>query len=89
MLLREALGFEYLCASNKNEFNEIKGEFFTSVKKSKPIVLEIFTTTEDESKALELIINICRDTASSAKDVARNILGESGVQIIKRIIGRE
>jgi len=84
----EDLGFDYFCASNKDEFKEVKDKFFSADKKDKPILLEVFTTTEDESRALELIINACGGVASSAKDMAKSVLGESGVHVLKRILGR-
>lgn len=84
----EDLGFEYFCASNKKEFNDVKSIFFSPNKKNKPIILEVFTTTEDESRSLELIINTCGGASSSAKDMAKSVLGETGVHILKKIMGR-
>ena len=84
----EDLGFKYLSASNKQEYLSAYKVFFEPSIGSQPILMEVFTNTEDESKSLELIINTNVGAASTAKDVAKNILGENGVHMIKRIIGR-
>lgn len=52
----EDLGFEYLSATNKEEFMS-KIDYFTNGKSSKPIVLEVFVDDRDESKALDIIHN--------------------------------
>lgn len=51
----ECLGFEYLAASNKEEFEKVYKRFVTPEKTDKPMLFEVFTETEDESEALELI----------------------------------
>lgn len=53
----EDLGFDYMSASNKEEFNE-KYEFFVSSKHTdKPLLFECFVNSEDESMALNMIHN--------------------------------
>lgn len=51
----ENLGFEYLTASSKEEFMNISDRFVTTQITDKPMLLEVFTNTEDESKAFEKI----------------------------------
>ena len=55
------LGYEYLTAGNKNEFNAVIDRFLTPEITDRPMLLEVFTQTEDESKALEQILNIIPD----------------------------
>lgn len=55
-------------------------------KTDSPALIEIFTTTEDESKALELISNIYKD--KSIKQMAKRLLGENGTKNLKKILGR-
>lgn len=57
----EALGFKYLSASTKQEFNHIKEAFITPAPQTKPIILEVFTHSDDESEAIRLIRNIVKD----------------------------
>lgn len=86
------LGYEYLAASNKNEFNSVIERFLTPKFTDKPILLEVFTITEDESKALELTLKILSDPKSiiknSFKYIAKNMLGKNGYEAIKRIAYR-
>lgn len=51
----ESLGFEYLTASNKDEFNKVIGRFLTKEKLDKPILMEVFTETENENIALRKV----------------------------------
>lgn len=52
------LGFIYLSASDKNEYEKVAKEFFTAEISTKPMLLEVFTNDFEESKALEIIINM-------------------------------
>lgn len=84
------LGYEYLTASSKDEFNSVIIRFLTPELTDKPILLEVFTETEDESKALEQTLNIITDPKfklkSCIKKIAKNVLGEQGVNTVKKII---
>lgn len=60
----ENLGFEYLSASNKEEYAQVCVRFFSQGKSDKPLLLEVFTDSSDESKALEIIYH-----GSSAKSL--------------------
>lgn len=59
-----ALNFEYLCASNKEEFETAVSRFLDSSHHDRPILFEIFTTPENESKALKLVHNIVKDNSA-------------------------
>ena len=54
--MAEDLGFEYLSASSKEEFDEVKASFLRE-KSVKPILLEAFIDAEDEGMALNIIHN--------------------------------
>lgn len=81
------LGFEYHAASSKEEFLDLTELILNPVITEKPIIIEAFTTTEDESKALEMISNVI-DTESEGKvkSLAKNILGEARVNALKKMI---
>lgn len=49
----ESLGFEYLCATTKEEFMEAAARFTSTERTDRPMLLEVITRTEDESKAFE------------------------------------
>ncbi|MBP9037637.1 MAG: 2-succinyl-5-enolpyruvyl-6-hydroxy-3-cyclohexene-1-carboxylate synthase [Candidatus Cloacimonas sp.] len=82
----ESLGFEYLSASTKAEFEQVYERFLTDQMLDKSILLEVFTNSEDESKALEIITSIDVSTKGKAKDTIKNIIGEKNIRNIKKII---
>lgn len=49
------LGFEYICASNKEEFEKVYKKFVSSESSDKPILFECFVDSDDESLALDII----------------------------------
>lgn len=86
------LGYEYLTASNKDEFNAVIDRFLTPEITDSPILFEVFTETEDESNALEQILNIISDPKfvikHKMKQIAKGILGNDGVEAVKKVIKR-
>lgn len=66
------LGYEYLVASNKEEFNSVIDRFLTSEITDKPMLLEVFTETDDESNALKQALNIVADPACGLKHFFKN-----------------
>ena len=84
----EDLGFEYISAKNKEEFINSIGHFLNPEPTSKPVFFEVFTEYEKESDALKLV-RCCRQTISGhLKTKVKNVIGDSGVKVIKRIIGK-
>lgn len=82
----EDLGFEYLSATNKQEFNELYERFLTPHITDKPIFFEVFTNSNEESFALESIQNLEQTSKSKVKAISKKLLGRSGLRIIKKII---
>lgn len=84
----ENLGFEYLSASNKEEFNQVYERFLTDKILDKPILLEVFTNNEDESNALEIMTSISATTKGKAKETIKNILGDNNIKSIKKMLNK-
>ena len=86
----EDLGFEYLTASDKESFNNVYKRFVTPEMTNKPMLFEVFTDSEDESSAVEMIRNYMVDTQvvlkSKAKEGVKSLLGEAGVKAVKKIL---
>ena len=84
------LNYEYMSAENKEEFNRIIGHFLTPTLTDKPMLLEVFTETADESNALEQTLNLITDPKfifkEKIKTVGKEILGNSGVKLVKKIV---
>ena len=84
----EDLGFHYMTASNKKDFLKHVDVFLSVEKKDKPIIFEVFTDSNEESRALEMINTLCSSASGSVKQVAKKILGPNSVNTLKRILYR-
>ena len=86
----ENLGYEYITASNKEEFNNVVEKFLSPENNDKPMLFEVFTETEDESDALETILNMVVDNKTIVKDklkkAVKEIVGQRGIDTIKKVI---
>lgn len=86
------LGYEYLSASNKDEFNASIDRFLTPEMTEKPMLFEVFTETESESQALETALNFMVNPKevikNNVKHIAKNILGDAGIEIVKKVVKR-
>ena len=89
----EDLGFQYLSATNKDEFIAALDIFTNPEITDKPIILEVFTTHENENEALRLMSSISYDASVVLKtkltDTVRSIAGKKGMKVIKNILGKE
>ena len=87
------LGYEYLSASNKEEFEKVIDRFITSSITEHPIIFECFTDVEDEKEALWTTHHIVSDPSiiakQKAKSAIKSVLGDKGVSVIKSIIGKK
>lgn len=86
----EDLGYEYLSASNKEEFMSVYLRFITPELTEKPMIFEIFTNVEDENNALKKMWNVEVDTSLKgyAKRAARQLLGETGINTVKSFLNK-
>lgn len=82
----EDLGFEYISASNKEEYLNNVGKYLNPKITDKPILFEIFTDSKDESEAIKIMKNIEVSTKDKAKKIVKSAIGEQGINIIKKII---
>lgn len=81
-----SLGFEYLCASTKNEFDKVCEEFL-SAEIERPIIFEVFTHKTDDADVLRLIRTINgNNIKGQVFSKLKNIIGESTAQSIKKLI---
>ena len=77
----EDLGFEYLTASNKEEFSRVYSRFIKKEMTERPMLFEIFTDSVDESRALELISTCLKKEEDVRREklasTAKKVLGSS------------
>lgn len=88
--MAEDLGFQYLTASTKEQFMENLSVFTNPQLTDKSMIFEIFTNPEDESEALKIMSSIDVESNKNVRDEivksVKNILGESGVKMVKQIL---
>lgn len=85
------LGFEYLSAANKEEFEQVCDRFLTPEVTDRPMLLEVFTDSEEESAALREVLTIEKGEPveeGQIKRLAKQALGEKGVSLLKKAVGR-
>ena len=82
-------GYEYMSASNKDEFNNVMERFLTSTLTDQPMILEIFTDTDSETIALKIMEELIVDNGlllkNKTKEAVKSVVGEKGKNIIKSI----
>jgi 2-succinyl-5-enolpyruvyl-6-hydroxy-3-cyclohexene-1-carboxylate synthase len=88
----ESLGFEYFAASNKEEFMNHFAKFTDAKASERPIVFEVFTDSDDECKAQELMMNLKADqslkTKQAVKNLGKKILGGTTASFAKKLFGK-
>ena len=82
----EDLGYEYLQASNKEEYLEQVKRFLTPSITDRPILFEVFTNHEDESEALEIINKLIVDQSTGFRKTVKSILPSSVTKVLKDVI---
>lgn len=84
----EECGFKYLSVSTKEDFKQQKNIFVS--KSDYPIVLEIFTKSEDEIHAKEILLssNEIQNMEDKLKSTIKNIIGDKYIKFIKDVAGK-
>ena len=84
------LGFEYLTASSKEEYLQNSERFLSPSLTEKPILFEVFTSSDDESESLRIMEHLAKDTKTLAKkrigSIAKSVLGEEGYDTLKKVL---
>lgn len=80
----EALGFDYLTASNKEEFNNTYSRFISPAIGDKPIIFEVFTNSNDECRALELTTII--GMKSRMIKTVDEMVSRPGLKSVKKVL---
>ena len=75
-----------MSATSKEEYLAVCDSFFSPEPKQRPVVLEVFTDSDDESDAIRLVRTTLADSTGSLKQLARNVLGDKLTSKIGQII---
>lgn len=84
--LAEDWGYEYMAASTPTEFEAVYERFITPALTEKPMIFEVFTDVEDENEALRRMYYIETSSKLKYKEMVKGVIGEKGVEIIKKIL---
>ena len=79
------LGYEYLTASNKEEFAAALGRFVNPERTEHPMIFELFLNTENETDALFALKHIQKDMKGQARQMVKDILGQKGLNIVRKL----
>lgn len=79
----QALGFEYMSASDKNEFEHVCERFLVPELTDRPMLFEVFTTGKDEKVAIEQMLDFGESLSGRIKKLAKGVLSNSSVQAVK------
>lgn len=84
------LGYKYLRASTKDEFTKVVDQFLNDKNCESPIVFEVFTDSDDESNALQTIINLDVDAKAvvkaTVKSAIKGIAGDKGIAFARQVL---
>lgn len=83
--LAEDWGYEYLCASSKEDFEKVYKRFIAPELTDKPMIFEVFTDVNDENDALYKVYNIEKSKISKVKNTIKSVVGESMFSVIRKI----
>ena len=72
--LAESLGYKYISAASKSEYLDNMKTFVDSRIGDQPVIFEVYTDTEDESAALDIITSYKQNIKSTLKSSAKNII---------------
>ena len=80
------LGFEYMSASNKEEYRQHMERFLTSELTDKPMLFEVFTNSAEESQALYIINHLVKSKKVKTKQMIKKMIGQKGIRIVKQVL---
>ena len=84
----ENLGFKYISASNKEEFNAVYGEFLDCRNMDRPVVFEVFTDMANESKATESFLKLISPNSMKLANKIKEFVPDSLVDIAHKVLRR-
>ncbi len=87
----ESIGFKYLKAENKIDFDKKLSEFMNPIS-NKPVLFEVFTEMENDSKVIYSFYdlnrpkNVAEELEKNSKSFIKKIIGSENARKLKKII---
>lgn len=85
----EDLGFKYYSAKNKEEFLTALDAFTSPEIGNQSMIFEVFTTHVEENEALNRMQEIELSLNRKAVNMAKKVIGEKGVNVLLKKLGRD
>lgn len=82
----EDLGFEYMSAESKEEYLANLDRFVIPEITDRPMLFEVFTSSEDESDSLMAIRHSVINSTGQARKILKNIVGDKGINFVKKVL---
>lgn len=84
----QALGMDYHAITDTCDCQEVFARFVSPEASDKPIVVEAFVDTDDESFALETMCHLDPDQRATLKRAIKKMVGEDTLRQANRLLGR-
>lgn len=84
----EDLGFEYISASTKEEFTSAMEIFINPQITDKPILFEVFTSSEDDNTALRMIRNLIKNDKGVFRNFVKQYINDDLKNVIQQITNK-
>lgn len=85
----EDLGFEYICAYDKEDYLSKEDKFVSPIIGDKPVLFEVFIDYHNDPKAEDMIRSVDATVSRGTRKLAKDILGEKNVQKLKKLINHD
>jgi 2-succinyl-5-enolpyruvyl-6-hydroxy-3-cyclohexene-1-carboxylate synthase len=89
----ESLGYEYITANNKENYQKEVKRFLNPKLTERPMVFEVFTESDKENEAVYIMNHLLQSAngkmKDAMKDTIKNIAGEKGLNTVKKILGKK
>ncbi len=82
------LGFEYYVTESKEDYERVLPHFINPKIGDKPIIIEAFMESANDTKALDWINSLEVNAAGAAKQLVKNMVGDSGVRKLKSLLNK-
>ncbi len=84
----KGLGMDYMEVSNKADSDVIVSSFFSSERRDRPLLVEVFVDPDDESNALRAMRHLYEKKERKLVQGVKRILGPQGIKMAKKVTGR-
>lgn len=93
--MAQSLGFDYLSASNKDDFQSQLEAFLQPSIGERSVIFEVFTDSEEDSRSVKIMRNLLKDEdyakrafKKKVKELVKDVVGNEAAEMVKLMIKR-